>query len=529
MARGYFRTGSKTANTNKKIQIAETYTRTVMNRLSATDVVTHQVLQTFIRYRRELGSRDLLRVVLGVSGGLDSVVLLHALHMLRDEMQIELVAAHLDHGLRENSADDARFVSSVCASLNVSLVTKRIEISTKCNQEAWGREQRYSFFEEIMGSKCPAVVATAHHRDDLVETFYWRLLSNRLSNDLRIITECSLKEKRIRPLLCLSRAQILDYAAENNLSYTLDNSNFNLEFTRNKIRHELLPFLRSSFSPNLSMGAVELLDRLSEDEHILESLAEGELNKIINGNLLRLQSLLDLPNALQWRALRSFFVRCCGQTTRPPSYNSLARCLSALSSSTGGSQLTGKDVRRFEMNNGFVLCVLADGAVCWEYLDQRGKKENFDAYLTIPGRISFSLGEGRIMSISSEFSDEKLIISPVVPENYSDLRPVTVETSADCRTVKIWYFGDDPPLLCVKNRKGGESLRLGNRISSLKKIFQEKHTPHILRYKMPLVYLDNHLIWVPGVVATKHEDINYSSNKLCGNCALRCVVLQLMD
>lgn len=233
---------------------------------------------------RWLEQRELLlpgaRWVVGVSGGADSTLLLHALHELaqRDELQWKLHVAHLHHGLRGGDADaDAHFVRELAERLGLPFHLERAEVGAEVaarggSAEELGRQYRYEFFERVAlrtGSDC---VAVAHHADDDAETILHRICRGTGIRGLagmravRPIAPGS-RVRLVRPLLQVRRTTIEELCRERGLAFRVDRSNRSGEYTRGRIRNVVLPLLRQQLNPNVS----EALLRLGEQARWLET------------------------------------------------------------------------------------------------------------------------------------------------------------------------------------------------------------------------------------------------------------------
>lgn len=228
---------------------------------------------------------DMLRekstVVIGVSGGADSMTLLKFFIDYSREKNIKIIAAHVNHCLRGKESDrDENFVREYCNKNNVKFECLRIDIEKQAQVlgegiEECARKARYRFFKELSG-KYNAVIATAHTLSDSVETTFINL-----SRGTGPIGLCGIPEKReniIRPLIFLKRAETQAYCEENNISYVVDSTNLKREYTRNKIRLDVIPIMKQ-INPEFENNALRTMHLLKSDEDYLFKVASEILEK----------------------------------------------------------------------------------------------------------------------------------------------------------------------------------------------------------------------------------------------------------
>ncbi len=218
------------------------------------------------------------KVLVALSGGADSICLTHALKALSLDMEFSVYAAHLNHGIRGEEADgDENFAKEFCQSINVPFSSKYVKAEEIAKAEGLtveeaGRKARYGFFEEVCREKGLSVVATAHNRDDAAETVLMRIIRGTGTDGLSGIKFIR-EDGVIRPLLKVSREEIEEYCRENGLSYCTDSTNSDNNYTRNRIRNELLPYLRENFNPNISQSLINLSESAASDSGFLNSYA----------------------------------------------------------------------------------------------------------------------------------------------------------------------------------------------------------------------------------------------------------------
>ena len=249
------------------------------------------------------------KVLIGLSGGGDSVALLHILKSLCTWLDFTICAAHLNHGIRGEAAhEDAEFVHDLCDFYGIRAYGGYADIPRLARQrgetlEQAGRMLRYDFLEEAKAFFGADKIAVAHHMDDQAESILLHLVRG---SGLRGL--CGMAPRRgdiIRPLLCLSKAEIESYLTNENLPYCTDATNFIAEGTRNKLRLETIPYLKREFNPRLVESLCAMGEMLSEDEGYLCQIAERELNAARREGGFDRAALSKLPRPILSRCIRA--------------------------------------------------------------------------------------------------------------------------------------------------------------------------------------------------------------------------------
>ena len=245
-----------------------------------------KVLNTIKRYNLiENGDK----IVLGVSGGPDSICMLNILNDIRNDRKLQrefdIIVAHVNHLIREEAIEDEDFVRKFCEKINVQFYSKSIDVqklanNNKIGTEEAGRNARYEFFDEILEITNSNKIAIAHNKNDKVETIIMNVLRGSGTTGLKGIEPIK-QGKYIRPLIECERIEIEQYCKDNDIQARIDRTNFENIYTRNKIRNVIIPYIKEEFNPNI----IETLDRLSDlvkdDSDYLEKIAEKEYKNII--------------------------------------------------------------------------------------------------------------------------------------------------------------------------------------------------------------------------------------------------------
>jgi len=243
------------------------------------------------------------RVLIGLSGGADSVALL----LLLLDSGVHVSAVHVNHGLRGDASDgDEAFVRRLCEENNVPLRTYQA-MPPENPSEGWAREVRYGFFRDAMQASGAEALVLAHHRDDQAETLLLHLLRGAGLTGLTGMTaDTTVEEMRIlRPLLAYSRAELRAYLKERNQSWREDGSNADARYLRNALRLEVLPKMEQLI-PGAAERIAATASLLSEDEAVLQSLTQAFL-AAHSGNALPLDALQAQMKGMQRRILRSWW------------------------------------------------------------------------------------------------------------------------------------------------------------------------------------------------------------------------------
>ena len=250
-------------------------------------------------------------VVIGLSGGPDSVCLFSALYELADELGITMEAVHVNHKFRPGAAEeDAEFVQKFCEDFGIECSQYVFDCIAMAKEqgktvEEVGRDVRYLAFDEVAGKASgPVKIAVAQNADDQCETMLFRLIRGTGPDGLASIAYSRKSDKGIdivRPLLDVKKKDILEYCEEKNLSPRIDYTNSNTLYTRNRIRLELIPYIEENFNPAFSDSLVRLSRLLNDDKEYMWQQTHSELEKMRKNGGVDCSKLTEQPVSIKSR------------------------------------------------------------------------------------------------------------------------------------------------------------------------------------------------------------------------------------
>lgn len=276
----------------------------------------NSVLKTALRTIEEF---DMIkkgdRVLAAVSGGADSVCMLHALCMLKDKLGFKLYCAHLNHGIRGKAAEnDEAFVVNLCKNLGIKTFVGHADVlnlaeEKKLTVEEAGRQARYEFFSRVCSENKINKTATAHNKNDNAETVLMRILRGTGLEGLKGISYVR-EDGVIRPMLNISRSDIEEYCKENGLNFCTDETNLDNEYTRNKIRNKIIPYIEETLGSSITGSLVRLSENATADADFFDRYSRrlyerlGSPMKNRKPVVLHIDSLAMLEKSIATRVLR---------------------------------------------------------------------------------------------------------------------------------------------------------------------------------------------------------------------------------
>jgi tRNA(Ile)-lysidine synthase len=418
------------------------------------------------------------RVGVAVSGGPDSVLLLHFMRQFAREATLTIAAVHFNHKLRGGESEaDERFVREAAKKLGIETLGGEAAAEdvnqNRRNLEAAAREARYRFFYSLINRGRLDKVVTGHSTSDQAETVLLRLLRGSGTRGLGGIYP-SLGGKIFRPFLSLTRGDILRELKARKLEFREDSTNRNLRFLRNRIRHELLPMLEEKFNPEVAGLLAELSDRARDDEEVLEQLARERSHpwRVREGSQERIpvRALVEFPPAIQRRVLRQMI-----QAIKGDVLNVSHRQLEALR--------------------------------------QLAREAQSNRKLFLPGHVEVRkefdwLIVGREVGPSPAGDFAHPVRPPgevSIPQLGLILRFKIIETAGLGKTYnEVWMRGLDPQKLpgklLVRNWEPGDRFwPLGSqKVHKLKELLARRKVPAAMRKFWPVLQSGNEIAWVRG-------------------------------
>ena len=404
-------------------------------------------------------------VLAAVSGGADSVCLLRLLLLLKDRLNIQVGAVHVNHGIRTMADRDEAFVRELCRSLEVPLTVYQVHVPEEAKRTGQGLEEtarrlRYEAFEA-----CEAdAIALAHHRRDQAETLIMNLVRGSGLKGM-----CGIPPVRgrfIRPLLPLSPEEIRAFLREIGQPWVEDETNADISYRRNFIRHEGLRYLEEHFNPAVEETLARTAALLQKDEAMLELLTEEHYEHCLSGSQLSVSRLLLEPEALRGRLLRRFLEQNAQLVNMAETHvNALEKLLYAQS---------GKSV---DLPGNLTVTRSFDHLI----LEKKGQKER--EYEVFPiENIPF---HGRFDRFGIEL--EVSFVENVKNDSFSKN---LYTKSFDYDTIKN--------TLILRTRRAGDYLSIGSGHKKLKEYMIETGIPRHERDSVPLLADGSHILWVIG-------------------------------
>ena len=415
------------------------------------------------------------KIVLGLSGGPDSVCLLHILNRLKEVLDIEVYAAHLNHQIRGIEAQkDALYISKLCDELGVTYFIKSINVPEYCKEnklslEEGARKLRYEMFYEIKEKLNADKIAIAHNMNDQAETVLMRMMRGTGLQGLKGIDYIR-DGVIIRPILEIERAEIEAYCEEYKLNPRIDSTNLESIYTRNKIRLELIPFMRDNFNSNIIESIVRMSNSLKSDNEFIEEEALRkfrEVSSITSDSVsINLDKYISLHKSLKSRIIRHGIKYVLGDT------NFI-------------DQKHIEEVIEFE------------------------KEDKIDKKLVLPRGLFVYRQKNKLLFTTKEIIIEDIQFNYKIPTNgYVKINEANIIIETETMPIKRYNaLKGDKSLkwfdcnkikggIVVRSRMSGDKIRLSMGSKKIKQLFIDLKIPKEERCKVPILEDDNGILCV---------------------------------
>lgn len=465
----------------------------------------------YIRKYHMLEAGD--RVVAGISGGADSVCLLFVLLEWAKQCPLELAVVHVNHGIRKEAAEDASYVKALCSSLCIPFYLTEADVrrkaeEQKCSEEEAGRRVRYQAFAEAAEQFRANKTAVAHNSNDLSETMLFHLFRGSGIKGLAGIQP--VREQIIRPILCLEREEIEEYLRIRQLDFCHDATNDTDLYTRNRIRHNILPYAREYISEGCVQHMMQTAEMLSEAEEFLVQETEAKRKQLVQetGEYRRISTagFSDCPKVLQKRLL-FLLLKELSPMHRDISYVHIEKLLE-LFFVPGNRRISlpfGIEARR-EYEN---VIIEAGGSKRQDKMEEDGRVG--------AGAVCVQLdlgkkppGWSRVIPLDAQSKLELKIIETF------DIKSKEVEQNQYTK-----WFDCDKIIGCVtvRTRRTGDYFTIsdgkgGTVHKSLKDYMITEKLPRDIRDNIVLLAEEKHVLWLMGYRISQHYKINWNTKRI---------------
>jgi tRNA(Ile)-lysidine synthase len=448
-------------------------------------------------------------LLLGVSGGADSLALLHGLHHLG----FNLIVAHLDHGLRAESAQEAVFVARIAEAMTLPFVQERVDVehfaanASESLEEA-ARNVRYHFLLHQARRYGAQAVAVAHHADDQVETVLMHFLRGAALSGLsgmayrRVIPIYDPEIPIVRPMLGIWRSEIEAYLAEVGVTPCVDESNADITFFRNRLRHVLIPELET-YNPQFRNVVLRMADVLGEEDGFLDDLTEVAWARCLEINaedqvVLNVSEFKQLQKAIQRRVLR-FAIRMLRPDLRDVDYDAIERGLDFV--------MSPPESREIDFVSRLNLVLVQDNLIIKTW---SAELPRWDLPLlpTVDFTSQLNVGESIVLDAGWSLHTELLVS---LPEDVLDW-------SSELDPYEAWLDYDRLHLpLTLRGRKTGDTwqpLGMKGHTQKISDFYINEKIPEHLRDIWPLVTSADAIAWVVGMRPSERFKITVDTQRI---------------
>lgn len=436
----------------------------------------HKVVSGFINTNKLINKRD--NLILGISGGADSMMLLHYFYTHREYYDVTLKVAHIHHGIRESAELDAKLVKDTCERYNIPFFRhdcniKELSKERGMSEEEVGRQERYSFFISLSNEN--AKIVTAHNMNDQAETMMMRFFRG---TDVKGLGGIPPKRDGIiiRPLLCITRKEIEEYCSINNIAYRDDETNFIPVYTRNKIRLKCTPYIEETINPALVrvLGEHSALYREQEDflskytQEIYLRLRVVDEDRVLLDNEKLKNEHIYIQKRIIVQAIKEILGGLNNITSRH-----IDLCLTLVNSQSGKKVNLPSNINLYKIYNQIVISRS-------EQVNHRLSCSESTTY-----ELPICLGK-HIISWCNTTINLKLISVEEAVQKQENLYTKYID------------YGKIKNSLQFRTRKPNDYMKIGVGTKKLKKIFIDDKVPTDKRESTPLIADGSEIVWIIG-------------------------------
>ncbi|WP_099203712.1 tRNA lysidine(34) synthetase TilS [Miniphocaeibacter massiliensis] len=420
------------------------------------------------------------KIVLGFSGGPDSVFLLHILNEIRLEYKLELLAIHINHSIRKEAVKDELFSKKMAEKLGIKFKSYKIDVpnyakENRLSLEDAGRQVRYGILKkEAIKLGNNSKIAVGHHKDDSVETVIMNFIRGSGTNGL-----IGIKEKNdniIRPILCVAKSEILEYLNRKDINYVIDETNYENDYKRNQVRNDVIPYLVKNFNPNIVNTTWNMSNIIKEEQNFINDYIHNLdiIKKVGKAYFIKIEDMKKCHKAIQRNIIFEVYERLNGNR-KDLSYFNVETILKLLEKSNAS----------FEIKNYRIY--------------------NYDGKLFFRDKVEEVVNDRILVKIGKiiELEDYTIKVELVDNENIKFSRNVS-------------YF--NPEILELnlyfRKRKEGDSIKLDGFTKKIKDIFIDKKVDKYIRDKIPILASNKEIYWVLGIRRSSLYKINSELKKV---------------
>lgn len=438
------------------------------------------------------------KVLVAVSGGADSVCLLSILCSLKEKLGIHLSVAHLNHMIRgEEAKRDENFVKGLCEKFNTDFFVKSVDVPKLAEEmglslEEAGRDARYNFFDELKKTEGITKIATAHNKNDRAESVLMRIIRGTGIDGLKGISYVR-EDGVVRPVLDLKRCEIEEYLKETELDFCTDSTNKDNDYTRNRIRNGLIPYIEENFNPSVVDTLFRFSETMTEDAEFLEGYA-NRLYERINNPLpshkpyaLHIESLKMVDDSIKARLVK-IVVNKASEKNLKLQYVHIQSVLELINKNTG-AMVNLPDGIQARNEYGWLI---------FENTEKEAEKTNIedeDLFIKVNPLESY-----HIESLDAEVSFK--IVDPRIYKKNSRQQILSFDLL-------------DGKRLVLRTRQSGDRMVCfpDGKAKKLKNIFIDSKIPKASRDKIPVLCADDEIVAIVGLRVSENYKINNETRK----------------